>query len=249
MLKTFLGMPRLAFKRVPCYTKNMDKTLERSIKLFGEEKIKKLNNSHVAVFGLGGVGSYAVEALIRSGVGTITVIDSDVYEESNLNRQLYATTETVGRKKTAVAGERIKSIRPSTKVIEIDGFITESDNLGIDFSAFSYVLDAIDTVSGKLAIIEECKKVGVPVISCMGTGNKLDPTLFKVVDISKTKVCPLCKVMRKQLKDRGIEGVKVVYSEEEPVKISDRTPASNSYVPPVAGLISAGEIIKDIIKE
>ena len=123
------------------------------------------------------------------------------------------------------------------------------NNLGIDFSVFSYVLDAIDTISGKLAIISECKKANVPVISCMGTGNKLDPTLFRVVDISKTKVCPLCKVMRKQLKDRGIEGVKVIYSEEEPIKTNDRTPASNSFVPPVAGLISAGEIIKDIIKE
>ena len=227
----------------------MDKMLERSIKLFGENNVKKLNNSHVAVFGLGGVGSYAVEALARGGVGTITVVDSDVYDETNLNRQLYATTDTVGRKKTTVAAERIKSICPSTKVVEIDGFITENDNLGIDFSVFSYVLDAIDTISGKLAIISECKKANVPVISCMGTGNKLDPTLFRVVDISKTKVCPLCKVMRKQLKDRGIEGVKVVYSEEEPLKTNDRTPASNSFVPPVAGLISAGEIIKDIIKE
>ena len=226
----------------------MDKMLERSKKLFGENNVKKLNNSHVAVFGLGGVGSYAVEALVRGGVGTITVVDSDVYEETNLNRQLYATTETVGRKKTTVASERIKSICPSTKVIEIDGFITENDNLGIDFSAFSYVLDAIDTVSGKIAIISGCKNANVPVISCMGTGNKVDPTLFKVVDISKTKVCPLCKVMRKQLKDRNIEGVKVVYSEEEPLKTSDRTPASNSFVPAVAGLISAGEIIKDIIK-
>ena len=227
----------------------MDKMLERSIKLFGENNVKKLNNSHVAVFGLGGVGSYAVEALARGGVGTITVVDSDVYDETNLNRQLYATTDTVGRKKTTVAAERIKSICPSTKVVEIDGFITENDNIGIDFSVFSYVLDAIDTISGKLAIISECKKANVPVISCMGTGNKLDPTLFRVVDISKTKVCPLCKVMRKQLKDRGIEGVNVVYSEEEPLKTNDRTPASNSFVPPVAGLISAGEIIKDIIKE
>ena len=240
---------RLAFKKLSCYTKIMDKMLERSIKLFGENNVKKLNNSHVAVFGLGGVGSYAVEALARGGVGTITVVDSDVYDETNLNRQLYATTDTVGRKKTTVAAERIKSICPSTKVVEIDGFITENDNLGINFSVFSYVLDAIDTISGKLAIISECKKANVPVISCMGTGNKLDPTLFRVVDISKTKVCPLCKVMRKQLKDRGIEGVKVVYSEEEPLKTNDRTPASNSFVPPVAGLISAGEIIKDIIKE
>ncbi len=227
----------------------MEKMFERSSQLFGEEAIKKLNNSHVAVFGLGGVGSYAVEALARAGVGTITVIDSDVYEETNLNRQLYATLNSIGRKKTAVSSERIKSIRPQTNVIEIDGFITESDNLNIDFSLFSYVLDAIDTVSGKIAIISECKKTDTKVISCMGTGNKLNPTLFKVEDISKTKVCPLCKVMRKQLKDRNISGVKVVYSEEQPIKTDSREPASNSFVPAVAGLISAGEIINDIVKE
>ena len=227
----------------------MEKMFERSSRLFGEEAIKKLNSSHVAVFGLGGVGSYAVEALARGGVGTITVIDSDVYDQTNLNRQLYATIDTIGRKKTTVSAERIKSIRPQTKVIEVDGFIAENDNLNVDFSLFSYVLDAIDTISGKIAIISACKKAGVPVISCMGTGNKLNPTLFKVEDISKTKVCPLCKVMRKQLKDRNIESVKVVYSEEQPIKTEGREPSSNSFVPAVAGLISAGEIIKDIIKE
>ncbi len=221
----------------------MEKSLERTARLMGENAIENLKNSHVAVFGLGGVGSYAVEALTRAGVGTITVIDNDEYEITNLNRQLYATLESLGQKKTDVTESRIKIINPNCKVIKIDGFITESDNLKMDFSKFSYVLDAIDTISGKLAIISACKKANVPVISCMGTGNKLNATLFKIEDISKTKVCPLCKVMRKALKDRGIEGVKVVYSEEEPIKTSSRTPSSNSFVPAVAGLISAGEII------
>ena len=224
----------------------MEKALERSIRIYGEGGIKKLNNSHVAVFGLGGVGSYAVEALVRAGVGAITIVDNDEYEASNLNRQLYATTSSLGVKKTTATEDRIKLINPHAKITKIDGFITENDNLGIDFSKFSYVLDAIDTISGKIAIISACKNANVPVISCMGTGNKLNPTIFKVEDISKTKVCPLCKVMRKQLKDRKIEGVKVVYSEEEPIQTNSRTPASNSFVPAVAGLIAAGEIINNI---
>ena len=226
----------------------MEKMFERSAQLYGENAVKNLNSSHVAVFGIGGVGSYAVEALARAGVGTITVIDNDVYEITNLNRQLYATTESIGQKKTDVAENRIKIINPNAKVIKYNGFITENDNLGVDFSKFSYVIDAIDTVSGKISIISECKKANVPVISCMGTGNKVNPTLFKVEDISKTKVCPLAKAVRKQLKDRGIEGVKVVYSEEQPVT-NQQIPASNSFVPAVAGLILAGEVINYITKE
>ena len=226
----------------------MEKMFERSAQLYGENAVKNLNSSHVAVFGIGGVGSYAVEALARAGVGTITVIDNDVYEITNLNRQLYATTESIGQKKTDVAENRIKIINPNAKVIKYNGFITENDNLGVDFSKFSYVIDAIDTVSGKISIISECKKANVPVISCMGTGNKVNPTLFKVEDISKTKVCPLAKAVRKQLKDRGIEGVKVVYSEEQPVT-NQQSPASNSFVPAVAGLILAGEVINYITKE
>ena len=226
----------------------MEKMFERSAQLYGENAVKNLNSSHVAVFGIGGVGSYAVEALARAGVGTITVIDNDVYEITNLNRQLYATTESIGQKKTDVAENRIKIINPNAKIIKYNGFITENDNLSIDFSKFSYVIDAIDTVSGKISIISECKKANVPVISCMGTGNKVNPTLFKVEDISKTKVCPLAKAVRKQLKDRGIEGVKVVYSEEQPVT-NQQIPASNSFVPAVAGLILAGEVINYITKE
>ena len=226
----------------------MERILERTTRLYGDDAIKKLKNAHVAVFGLGGVGSYAVEALARAGVSEITVIDSDVYEITNLNRQLYATTQSLGVKKTTATSERVKIISPNTKVNEVDGFITENDNLGIDFSAFSYVIDAIDTVSGKISIITESKKANVPVISCMGTGNKTDPTLFKVEDISKTKVCPLAKIVRKLLKDRGISGVKVVYSEEVPKSVDGREPSSNSFVPGVAGLILAGEVINYLTK-
>ncbi len=226
----------------------MEKILERTTRLYGDDAIKKLKNSHVAVFGLGGVGSYVVEALARAGVSEITAVDSDVYEITNLNRQLYATTQTLGVKKTTATSERVKIISPSTKVYEVDGFITENDNLGIDFSAFSYVVDAIDTVSGKIAIITESKKANVPVISCMGTGNKVDPTLFKVEDISKTKVCPLAKIVRKLLKDKGISGVKVVYSEETPKSVDGREPSSNSFVPGVAGLILAGEVVNYLTK-
>ena len=227
----------------------MEKILERTTRLYGDNAIKKLKNAHVAVFGLGGVGSYVVEALARAGVKELTVVDSDVYEITNLNRQLYATTKTIGVKKTTATSERVKIISPNTKVNEVDGFITESDTLGIDFSAFSYVVDAIDTISGKICIITESKKVNVPVISCMGTGNKIDPTLFKVDDLSNTKVCPLAKIMRKLLKDKGISGVKVVYSEEVPKSVDGREPASNSFVPAVAGLILAGEVINYLTKE
>lgn len=227
----------------------MENRLSRSVPLFKEKGLEKLQNSHVLVFGLGGVGCYVVEALARGGVGEITVVDSDTYSVSNLNRQLYATTKTLGRKKTEVALERIKEISSDIKVNLIDGFILENNDLGIDFSKYSYVVDAIDTVSGKLKIIKLAKLNNVPVISSMGTGNKTDPTLFKISDISKTSVCPLCKVMRKLLKDNQISNVKVVYSEEQPkTQGENRTPASTSFVPGVAGLIIAGKVINDIVE-
>ncbi len=224
----------------------MEKWLERSVALYGEEKIEKLKNSHVAIFGAGGVGSYAIEALARAGIGEITIIDSDSYSETNINRQLYATIDTVGKKKVDVAKARILSINPDCKVSVIDKFILEENAFDIDFSKFSYVIDAIDTISGKIGIILECKKHGVPIICSMGTGNKTNPTLFKVEDISKTKVCPLAKAMRKLLKDRNISNVKVVYSEEEPKKQGNKVPSSNSFVPAVAGLILAGTVINDL---
>ncbi len=220
--------------------------------LIGKDGLKKLNNSRVAVFGIGGVGGFATEALARSGVGAFDLIDNDTVSESNINRQIIALKNTVGRYKTEVMKERISLINSDCNVTEHRLFFLGTPPNMLDFSQFDYVLDAIDTVTGKLAIIENAKRAGVPVISCMGAGNKLDPTAFEVVDISKTSVCPLAKVMRRELKNRGIEGVKVVYSKEEPAprKSSEdangRIPASVAFVPSVAGLIAAGEIIKDL---
>ena len=221
--------------------------------LFGKSAMEKLYNSHVAVFGLGGVGSYAVESLCRGGIGKLSLIDNDTYSPSNINRQLYATTLTLNRKKVDVAKERVLSINPQIKVDIYDKFILQGDSSEIDFSKFDYIIDAIDTISGKLEIIKMANKYNIPVISCMSAGNKLDQTAFKVADIKDTKVCPLCRVMRKLLKENGIESLKVVYSEEKPVISSEneenkRIPYSNSFVPPVVGLIAAGEVIKHLTK-
>lgn len=228
---------------------------ERTALLIGEENVEKLKKAHVAVFGIGGVGGYVVEALCRSGVGTLTLIDKDTVSESNINRQIIALSSTVGRLKTEVAAERAKQINPDICVHTKNVFYLPETEKEFDFSTFDYVVDAIDTVSGKLSIIQRCMEAKVPVISSMGTGNKLDPTAFKVADISKTSVCPLARVMRRELKKRGIDRVKVVYSEEEPKdskaidKESGKTiPASIAFVPSVAGLIIAGEVIKDLIK-
>lgn len=213
--------------------------------LLGEEAIKKLNSSHVAVFGIGGVGGYVVEALARSGVGALDLIDGDKVAKSNINRQIYALHSTVGRDKVEVAKERIADINPDCKVTAHKLFYLPKTEF--DFSAYDYIVDAIDTVTGKLAIIENAKKAGVPVISCMGAGNKTDPTAFEVADIFSTSVCPLARVMRRELKKRGIENLKVVYSREEPKK-SEGVPASCAYVPSVAGLIIAGAVIDELIK-
>lgn len=228
---------------------------ERTALLIGEENVEKLKKAHVAVFGIGGVGGYVVEALCRSGVGTLTLIDKDTVSESNINRQIIALSSTVGRLKTDVAAERAKQINPDICVHTKNVFYLPETEKEFDFSTFDYVVDAIDTVSGKLSIIQRSTEAKVPVISSMGTGNKLDPTAFKVADISKTSVCPLARVMRRELKKRGIERVKVVYSEEEPKdskavdeKSGKTIPASIAFVPSVAGLIIAGEVIKDLIK-
>ena len=231
----------------------MNNYFERSEMLFGKRAMEKLYNSHVAVFGLGGVGSYAVESLCRGGVGKLSLIDNDIYTPSNVNRQLYATSLTLGRKKVDVAKERVLSINPQIKVDVYDKFILSGDSFGIDFSKFDYVVDAIDTISGKLEIVKMANKFNVPVISCMSAGNKLDQTAFKVADIKNTKVCPLCRVMRKLLKENGIDSLKVVYSEEALAISSDgdkdkRIPYSNSFVPPIVGLIASGEVIKDLTK-
>jgi tRNA A37 threonylcarbamoyladenosine dehydratase len=222
--------------------------------LIGADGLQKLHNAKVAVFGVGGVGGYVVEALARSGIGGLTLIDPDRVSQSNINRQIIALSSTVGQYKTHAAKARVLDISPDCKVETLEIFYSP-DVTDFDFSSFDYVVDAVDTVSAKLAIIERAKSANVPVISSMGAGNKLDPTLFELSDIAKTSVCPLARVMRRELKKRGIDHVKVVYSKEEPqpAKAVDEAsgkaiPASIAFVPSVVGLIIAAEVIKDLIK-
>lgn len=224
--------------------------LERTEMLIGKEAVDRLAGAKVLVFGAGGVGGYAIESMARAGIGELHIVDNDTISESNINRQIIATYNTVGKSKVEVMKERIHSINPDCTVRTFSCFYLPDDPevTGLfDFSAYDYVVDAIDTVSAKLDIIERAKKAGTPVISSMGTGNKLDPSRFEIADISKTSVCPLAKVIRKELKKREIKGVKVLFSKEEPVKTGKRTPGSISFVPPVAGLLIGGEVIKDII--
>lgn len=195
--------------------------------------------------GIGGVGAAAGEALVRGGIGSITAVDSDTVNVTNINRQLIADSASLGKTKTAAASEKWRNIAPDCNINVINAFYSEENPIPLD--EYDYILDCIDSVSSKLFLIESAHKAGVPLISCMGTGNKLDPTKLEVSDISKTSVCPLAKVIRVELRKRGIEHLKVVYSKEEPV-IKSRVPASVSFVPPVAGFIMAGEVIKDICK-
>ncbi len=233
----------------------MSEQFLRTELLIGKEGIEKLSKSRVAVFGIGGVGGYVVEALVRSGIGAIDIIDNDTVCESNINRQIYATTKTIGKNKVDVAKERILEINPKIKVKTFQMFFTPQTADEFDFSNYDYIVDAIDTVVGKLSLIEKAKEYGVPIICSMGAGNKLDPTKFEVADISKTSVCPLARVIRTELKKRKIKDVKVVYSKEQPIKpnstlnpqTNKQTPGSIAFVPSVAGLIIAGEVIKDII--
>lgn len=232
----------------------MDGQFERTALMLKEDGMKKIRNAKILVFGVGGVGSYAVEALARAGVKSITLVDNDKISLSNLNRQLIALHSTLGQYKTEAAKARILDICPDIEVICRNEFFLPENADEFDFSEFDYAVDAIDTVSGKIAIAVKCKEANVPLISSMGTGNKLDPTLFKVADISKTSVCPLARTMRRELKKRGITKLKVVYSEEIPsgeygqseVSKKKVAPASLPFVPSVAGLIIAGEVIKDI---
>ncbi len=222
----------------------------RTAMLIGQNALSKLASSRVAVFGIGGVGSYVVEALARSGVGALDLIDSDTVNITNINRQIIATHDTIGRSKVDVAKERILSINPKAEVNTHNMFYLPENADELDFSRYDYIVDAVDTVTAKIDIIVKAKEQNVPVISSMGTGNKLDPTQFTVADIYDTTVCPLARVMRRELKKRGVESLKVLYSKEEP-RTSDggeRTPSSIAFVPSVAGLIIAGEVIKDIIK-
>ena len=216
--------------------------------LLGKEAVEKLQSAHVAVFGVGGVGGYVVEALARSGIGTFTLIDNDKVSLSNINRQIIALHSTIGKYKTEVAKARIADINPNANVHTRELFVLPETIEEIDFTGFDYVVDAIDTVRGKLAIIQSAKEKNIPVISAMGAGNKLNATAFCVKDISKTSGCPLARVMRRELKKRNIENVKVVYSEEEPKKTEEGVVGSVAFVPSVAGLIVAGEVIKDLSK-
>ena len=227
--------------------------------LLGSDAVEKLKTQRVAVFGIGGVGGYVCEALVRSGIGAFDLIDDDKVCLTNLNRQIIATTKTVGKSKVQAAKERVLEINPDAVVNACEMFYLPETAGSFDFSRYDYVVDAIDTVSGKIAIVTEAKRCGTPVISSMGAGNKLDPTAFEVADIYKTSVCPLARVMRRELKKRNIESLKVVYSKEEPLPPDSRiageestpskkrqTPGSVAFVPSVAGLIIAGEVIKDL---
>ena len=235
----------------------MEEQYSRSELLLGHEAIEKLRHSRVAVFGVGGVGGYAVEALARCGVGTLDLIDNDTVSISNMNRQIIALHSTVGRLKTEVAAERVHDIDPDIKVNVHSVFFMPETADCFDFSQYDYVIDAIDTVTGKIEIIMRAQAAGVPVLSAMGAGNKLDPTAFRVTDIYKTKGCPLARVMRRELKKRGVKKLTVVYSEEEPITPLQggedpqngrrSVPGSVSFVPSAAGLIAAGEVIKGLI--
>ena len=233
------------------------KKFDRTALLIGKDGLEKLKNSKIIVFGVGGVGGYAVEGLTRSGVGNITIVDDDVVSVTNINRQIIATVDTVGKDKVEVIKDRILSINPDCKVTAIKAFYSPENSSDFDFSAYDYVIDAIDTVTGKIDLCVKAENSNTPIISSMGAGNKLDPTAFEVTDIYKTSVCPLAKVMRRELKARNVKKLKVVYSKEEPIKPLEtdaqtdgkkRIPASISFVPSVVGLIIAGEVVKDLIK-
>ena len=228
---------------------------QRQVLLIGEENYKKLNGASVIVFGVGGVGGFTVEALVRAGIGKLSVVDFDTVDITNLNRQVIATHNSVGKVKVDLIKERALSINPNLEIKTYqEKFSHDTQDIFFQDKQYDYIVDAIDLVSCKLSLIERAKKDGIPIISSMGTGNKLDPTKFEVSDISKTSVCPLAKVMRRELKNRGIKKVKVVYSKEQPKKPENKdggreknvNVGSISFVPSVAGLIIAGEVIKDI---
>lgn len=226
----------------------MENRFSRTKLLIGEKAVETLKKSKVAVFGIGGVGSYVVEGLARAGIGNFILVDKDEVDITNINRQIIATTKTVGKPKVEVSKERILEINPEAKVkIYQEFFMPETEGTLDD--SIDYIVDAVDTVTAKIELVVRANKLNIPIISSMGTGNKLDPTAFEVADIYKTSVCPLAKVMRKELKARGVKKLKVVYSKEEPIKQEERgVPASISFVPSVAGLIIAGEVIKDLSK-
>ena len=227
----------------------MDERFIRTKLLIGSEKLDILRTKHVAVFGVGGVGGYVCEALARCGIGRFTIVDRDTVNESNINRQIIALTSTVGRAKVDVMKERMCDINPDVYIEACDVFYLPQNASEFDFTKYDYVVDAVDTVTAKLQIITAAKEANVPVISSMGAGNKLDPSLFRIADISKTSVCPLAKVMRRELKNRGLKDVKCVYSTEEAIKPEGNEIGSIAFVPSVAGLLIASEVIKDLIEQ
>ena len=230
--------------------------------LLGDAAMEKLKNAHVALFGLGGVGGYVAEALARSGVGALTLVDHDTISETNINRQILATRDTVGMDKVEVAARRVAAINPDIRVYPRKTFYLPETADQFDFTRYDYVVDAIDTVTGKLMLVQAAQAAGTPIISCMGTGNKLDPTAFRVGDISETTVCPLARIIRKECRKRGIKKLKVVYSTEDPIDCTlppddpawaelpegrNALPGSVCFVPAAAGMVLAGEVIKDLI--
>lgn len=229
-------------------SKTGNEQYSRTELIIGSEALDKIKGSSVIVFGIGGVGSYVVEGLARAGVGRLTLVDNDVVDITNINRQLPALHSTIGKFKADVMADRIRDINPECEAEAMKCFFMPDTADSFDFTKYDYVVDAIDTVTGKLALIEKAYNEGIPVISSMGTGNKLDPSLFKITTIEKTRVCPLAKIMRKELKTRGIRGIKVLYSEEEPIRHDGgRTPGSISFVPSVAGLMIAGEVVRELM--
>lgn len=230
-------------------SENIEDIYQRTELVIGKEGVNKLKNSKVCICGVGGVGSYVVEALARIGVGNLTVIDKDVVDITNINRQIIATMENIGKPKVAVIKERINSINPNIIVQSIETFLDESNISEYITEDFDYVVDAIDSINSKVELIKYCTKNNINVISSMGMANKIEPLMIKVSDIYKTSVCPLAKIMRKKLKENGIKKLKVVYTEEIPIKNDTNVLGSVSFVPSVAGLVIASEVVKDILKE
>lgn len=222
--------------------------LSRTERMIPKEDVEKINDKSVIVFGLGGVGGSCVEALVRAGIGEIGLVDGDEYEITNINRQAFATTKTLGMRKVDACEERLPEINPKLKIKKYDLFVSEENIRDIDFESYDYVVDAIDTITSKLLIIREAYDRNIKIISAMGAGNRLDPTKFQVMEIEKTQNDPLARIMRKKLKEMGIKKLKVVCSSELPIKTGDRTPGSISFVPPVCGMVLASQVIRDILK-
>lgn len=225
----------------------MTEQFSRTALILGESTLQTFSAKHVAIFGLGGVGGYVAEALVRSGIGRFDLIDHDKVSLSNLNRQIIATHKTIGREKTEVMKERMLDINPEAEITIHPCFFLPENADDFDFSSYDYIVDAVDTVTAKIELVLRAQAANVPIISSMGTGNKLDPAMLEVTDIYKTSVCPLAKVMRHELRKRGVKNLKVIYSREEPIKLAGRIPGSTAFVPPAAGLLIASEVVKDMI--